>query len=153
LIRQRKHKPDLLGLNCFFLTVEIEFTGRACTNSLGSFAILAAIRRAATVEEGLNDPSYIAGNSSHTDNSKCCNIGTETPMAQFERNRISRNDKSPVSWRLGGGGPAAFLPDARRSDGAIVTAGPSFAGDVTSVLGMVLGAEGVVFGVEGATGA
>jgi ethanolamine utilization protein EutQ (cupin superfamily) len=61
-----------------------------------------AIRRASTVKEVTSH----TGNS-HTDN-RCCNIDTETPTHKYEHNLNSRNDKSPVSHGLGGGGPTAF---------------------------------------------
>jgi len=86
--------------------------GLALRNSSGSFATLAAMRRASTVEEVNSDTRDIAGNS-HRDHNRCCNIDTEKPSDRCANNRNSpnhkrRSDKSPVLSGLGGG-PSAFL--------------------------------------------
>jgi hypothetical protein len=73
-------------------------------------AILAAIRRALTVDEVNSDTSH---SNSDTDNNSGCNIDTETPTPQYEHNQNCRNDKSPVSSGFGGDGPSAFLPLAQ----------------------------------------
>jgi len=70
--------------------------------------MLAAIRRASTLEEVNIDTSHMTGNS-HTDNNRCCSIDTETPTRRYEHNQTSRNDKTPVPSGLGGDGPSAFL--------------------------------------------
>jgi hypothetical protein len=57
----------------------------------------ATIGRALIVEEINSGSSYIGGNSRDTGGNRCCNTDMEMPMAQCERNRTSRNDKSPVS--------------------------------------------------------
>ena len=74
----------------------------------GSFATLAAIRCASTVEAVNSDTSHVAGNN-HTDNNSGYNIGTETPTYSYEHNLNSRKNKSPVSSGLGGDGPSASV--------------------------------------------
>src|SRR5690242_12859789 len=69
------------------------------TNS-GSFATLAAIRCASTVEAVNSDTSH---------NNSGYNIGTETPTHRYEHNLNSRKNKSPVSSGLGGDGPSASV--------------------------------------------
>jgi hypothetical protein len=78
-------------------------------NKCANMAILAAIRRALTVDEVNSDTSH---SNSHTDNNSGCNIDTETPTPQYEHNQNCRNDKSPVSSGLGDR-PSAFLPLAQ----------------------------------------
>ena len=68
------------------------------TNS-GSFATLAAIRCASTVEAVNSDTSHVAGNN-HTDNNSGYNIGTETPTHRYEHNLNIRKNKSPASSGL-----------------------------------------------------
>jgi hypothetical protein len=90
---------------------------------------------------------------SHTDNSSGCNIDTETPTDRYEHNLNSRKNRSPASSGLGGDGPSAFLrPMSVAQTERWYSGGSSFAGDVTSPLGKVLGVEGVVLGVVGVMG-
>jgi hypothetical protein len=82
--------------------------------------MLPAILRASTVKEVNSDTSHIAGNSRDTDNSRRCNIGTETPTDRDEHNPNRRRNKTPAKVPqlcsgLGddGGGPCVVLPLAQ----------------------------------------
>jgi hypothetical protein len=102
---QTEHQTERVVLGPFSLTGAERGLFLIWRTSSGSLAMFLAISRALTANEVNNDTRH-----SHTDNNSGCNIDTGTPTPLYEYNRNCRNDKSPVSQGLGGGGdgPTAF---------------------------------------------